>query len=205
MAGSYTFKIDGTEYKTASPTDTISWKQVDNNTLETTVKRNGKLQSSSTRVFSPDKKTITITTKVMGEQPTTMTSKMERQTPPSGGHPLIGTWKQRPDLASSQFARITYTTVANGLHVKYEGPMQQEYTLTFDGQPHTVDSGGGPTADLTARKINERTIEEHWTRQGKPFTTSTITVSTGGQELTEHTQPADGRGEPSTYVYRRAK
>ena len=204
-SGSYTFKIDGNEYKTASPTDVISWKQVDENTLETTVKRNGKLQSTSTRVFSPDKKTITITTKVMGENPATLTSKMERQTPPTSGHPLIGTWKQQPALQPGQTARMTYTAAPGGLHVKYEAPIQQEYTLTFDGQAHAIDSGSGPSADLIARKINERTIEENWTAQGKAFTTSTITVSADGQELTERNQPAEGRGEPSTYVYRRAK
>ena len=68
--GTYTFKIDGTEYKTTLPGDTITWRQVDKNTLESTRKRNGKPESISTRVFSPDGKTIAVTTKVIGDQPT---------------------------------------------------------------------------------------------------------------------------------------
>jgi hypothetical protein len=200
--GTYTFKIDGTEYKTMLPGDTISWKQLDKNTLESTRKHNAKPESISTRVFSPDGKTITVTTKMMGDHPSTTTTRMERTSPSAGGQPLIGTWESRTE--GGLVGRITYTRAPGGLHMRYEGMMPQEYTLVFDGKPHAVESLG-PDQTLTARKINERTIEEQWTRDGKPLTTSTITVSADGQELVEHQQFNGPHTEPSDFVYHRAK
>jgi DNA-binding PadR family transcriptional regulator len=100
-------------------------------------------------------------------------------------------------------AGMTYTPAANGLHVLYEAPIRQEYTLVFDGKEHPAENRANET--LTARKINERSFEEKWTRNGKLSTTSTITVSPDGQELIEQHQPSEATGEPSTYVYRRAK
>jgi hypothetical protein len=201
--GTYTFKIDGTEYPTMTPGATITWRQVDKNSFEVTSKRNGKIEFVSTRVLSPDGKTINVTTKLLGEKPTTVTSKMERLTPPSAGNPLIGTWKNARERSYLQNARLTYTPVGDGLHVKYEGPNRQEYTLVFDGKEHPAE--GGANDALAALKINERSYEEKWTRNGKLATTATITVSADGQELIEAHQPGDATGEPSTYVYRRAK
>jgi hypothetical protein len=202
--GTFTFKIDGADYPTAIPGETISWKQIDKNTFESTVKRNGKPIAIATRVFSPDGKAILVTTKTVGDKPTTLTSRMERQSDSSGSHPFIGTWKQRRENPSAETGRIAYTTIANGLHVRYDGPLAQEYDLVFDGREREVD-GGGPTASLVVRKVNDRSVEEKWTRDGKLFTTSTITVSADGQELIERHQPADAHAEPSIYVYRRVK
>ena len=131
-----------------------------------------------------------------------MTSRMERASGSAGGHTLIGTWKQRAE--GVQPGRMTYTSAADGLHVHYEGINSQEYTLIFDSKPHGVESAG-PNGTLTARKINDRSIEEQWARDGKLFTKSTITVSSDGQELVEHQQPGGPHAEPSTFVYRRAK
>jgi hypothetical protein len=63
----------------------------------------------------------------------------------------------------------------------------------------------GPNVTLTAKKINEHTIEETWTRGGKLFNTSTISVAADGQQLTEQHQPGDAHDEPSMYVYRRVQ
>ena len=201
-AGAYKFKVDGNEYPTARAGEMITWKQVNQNTIETTSKRNGKIEAVATRVFSPDGKTASVTIKVIRGTPTTVTGKMERQTDAAGAHPLIGIWKQRFEPPSDQAGRLTYTPVANGLHVRYEGMMPQEYDLLFDGKQRPVEAAGG---DLIARRIDDHTIEEQWTRDGKLFTTSTITVSPDGQELTERSQRPDAHSEPSMTVYRRTK
>ena len=202
--GSYTFKIDGNEYPTAVPGGTVAWKQLDKNTFETTSKRKGEVDAVITRVLSPDGKTIDVTTKLMGEKPRTVTSRMERQTALPAGNPLIGTWKHARDSSSVQNMRLTYTPVANGLQVRYDAPMRQEYTLIFDGKEHEVTAAGGNDR-LSVRKLNERSFEERWTRDGKLMTTSTITVSSDGQELVEQHQPSGQGGESSTYVFRRVK
>jgi hypothetical protein len=44
--GSYTFKIDGADYPTNVPGQTVSWKQVDKRTLEVTLKQNEKSNGS---------------------------------------------------------------------------------------------------------------------------------------------------------------
>src|SRR4051812_35290324 len=49
--GSYTFKIDGNDYPTAAKGETTMWKYIDRNTIETTSKRNGKIDAIATRVF----------------------------------------------------------------------------------------------------------------------------------------------------------
>jgi hypothetical protein len=202
--GTYTFKIDGTEYPTMVSGERVSWKQVDKNTIESTTKRNGKVEVVTTRVFSTDAKTISVTTNISGDRLSTFRSRMERQAGTSSGNPLIGTWKQTRESSSGESATLAYTAVPGGLKVRYDGPMADEYTLIFDGKEHPGGTGT-PNTNVTARKINDRSLEERWTRDGKVFSTSTITISTDGQELTEQQQPGNPQGEPSMFVYRRTK
>lgn len=82
--------------------------------------------------------------------------------------------------------------------------MADQYTLVFYEKEHP-GGAGTPNTNVTARKINDRSFEEKWTRDGKVFSTSTIRVSADGQELTEQQQPGDPQNEPSTFVYRRTK
>lgn len=203
--GEYEFQIDGKEYPTNVPGEMVSWKQIDKSTFESTVKRDGKIQSVSTRVVSSDGKTVSVTTRIIGETESTTKSTLERLSGEPAANPLLGTWRVRVDpTASGVTPTVTYSGAAEGLRVRYTGPIADEYTLVFDGKEHSGSTGTPSGTKLTAKKIDERTIQEKWTRDGKPFSTSTITVSQDGNELTERQQPGDPQGEPSIFVYRRA-
>jgi hypothetical protein len=62
---SYTVSYDGKDYPvTGSPVaDSISYKKVDENTIEGTSKKGGQVTSTATIVVSKDGKTLTVTTK----------------------------------------------------------------------------------------------------------------------------------------------
>jgi hypothetical protein len=135
----------------------------------------------------------------MGANPSTVTSKMERQTETSGDNPLIGRWKQIREGSWVQSTRVTFSPRPNGLHVRYEGPVPEDYDWILNGNEHTVHSPR-PNTKLTVRKLNDRSVEERWTRDGKTSTTVIITVSADGKELIERRQPATPNVEPSEYV-----
>lgn len=61
---SYTANFDGKDVRNpiAPDRDTISWKQIDTHTWETTSKQAGKVTATSRRVLSPDGKVFTLTT-----------------------------------------------------------------------------------------------------------------------------------------------
>jgi hypothetical protein len=65
MQMNYTGTLDGKDFPvTGNPdADTISLKQVDDSTVEATLKKAGKVASTSTRVISKDGKVMTIKTK----------------------------------------------------------------------------------------------------------------------------------------------
>jgi hypothetical protein len=44
--------------------------------------------------------------------------------------------------------------------------MTDKYMLIFDGKEHPGGTGT-PNTNVTARKINDRSIEEKWTRDGQ--------------------------------------
>jgi hypothetical protein len=201
--GSYTFNVDGNDYPTAVTGEMISWKRIGENTIETTSKRNGKVDAVATRVFSPDRKTALVVIKILRGTPRTLTGKMERQNKSDNTNPLLGTWKQRVSTATDPNRRLTYTVIPNGLHARYEDAANpHEYDLILDQQQHQI---GSLQAQLSARSLDNYTIEERWTREKTLAYTSTITVSADGQDLTERQQLPDAHSEPSIWVYHRVR
>ncbi len=64
----YTGNVDGKQYPTKWNSGTIDWKQIDARTWETTARVAGKVTEESRRVVSPDGKTLTTTTALLGAQ-----------------------------------------------------------------------------------------------------------------------------------------
>ena len=71
-----TYKPDGKDYPVSgsSAYDTLSAKRIDSHTTEATLKRGGKIVSTTTRSVSKDGKTLTLVNKTSGDQGTSVTS-----------------------------------------------------------------------------------------------------------------------------------
>ncbi len=206
MGKQYTFKIDGEEYPTSAPQETVAWKRIDDRTYEVVTKENGKVDTTSRREVSPDGKTVMVTTtgESDGRQYTNKTT-FHRQGSAEGDNMLLGEWKQVRDDADSLPATLTYAPAENGLLVTYEGPNmpRDSYTLVFDGEDHAPaeDYRGGMT--LAGTQIDEHTIQEHWKQAGEPFSSSTIHISDDGSSLSETQKPTAANAGESVYVYQR--
>ncbi len=206
MGSEYTFKIDGSEYATSGPGETVAWTRIDDRTYEVATKENGKIQSTSRREISPDGNTVSVTTtgETDGRQ---YTNKMtfQRQGSADDKDALLGDWKQVRDDIDNFPTTLTYAPAENGLLVTYEGPNspRDSYTLVFDGQdrPPAAEYRGGMT--VAGDQIDGRTIQEHWKQAGKTFSSSTIQITPDGNRLTE-TQKAGAPGaSESVFVYQR--
>jgi hypothetical protein len=64
----WTAKLDGKDYPTEEPGATVSLKQIDTNTVETTYKKDGKVFNTSTRVVSKDGKFMRVTSRSTDEK-----------------------------------------------------------------------------------------------------------------------------------------
>jgi hypothetical protein len=70
---------------------------------------------------------------------------------------------------------------------------------TFDGQPHDRYEGKPNGEILTHRRIDERTEETVWRREGKSMAITTRTASADGRTLTSVVRSA-GKAEPDTVM-----
>jgi hypothetical protein len=128
---------------------------------------------------------------------------MERQAESDNTNPLIGMWKQITSTPADPNRRLIYTAIPNGLHARYQDAANpHEYDIILDGQQRQA---GSLQAQLTARNLDDHTIEERWTRGGSLAYTSVISVSADGQNLTETQRLPDAHSDPALWVYYRVQ
>jgi len=195
---SYTFKMDGKEYKGPFG-QAVVWKQIDDNTWQSTTTEKGNLVSTDTSKLSADGKTLTVVSK--GTKPSGEafedTMVFERI---SGDKGLFGGWKDKQVKVSAPSAIELASSGKDGLLFK-----SVDYKWTADAQFDGKDyPATGPTMPehvmMTLKHTGPRSFEMVIKQNGKALFRESYRASQDGHTLTV-TGSAVGVNEPYTEVY----
>ena len=198
---SYTFKVDGTEYKGAFADDLVAWKQIDDHTWEDTFKRRGRLESTETTKLSADGKTMTVVsrgTKTNGEK-WEATTVYERLTGDKG---LIGKWRDKEAKMNvgSPSILVIKASGADGLMFTIGSTSGD---LKFDGKDYPIMGAGVATGTtLALKRTGPRSLDVVTKSGGKPYSRETYTVSQDGSIMTVKGSSV-AVNEPYTVIYER--
>lgn len=178
-------KADGTDQSVTGYDyyDTVAIRIVNNNSVERTSKKAGKIVGTTAATVSADRNTLTEEwVDYTGAQPAKGTTASKRRTAgPAGSHALSGTWQ--PDKfsdGSDSLVTVKYQSTADGLKMEWNG---QSYDAKFDGKEYLTKNDPGNTM-VSLKRIDANTIEETDRRNGKVTDIIRITVSADGKSLT---------------------
>jgi hypothetical protein len=177
-------KADGTDQSVTGHDyyDTVEIRIVNNNSVEWTSKKGGKIVSTDALTVSADGKTLTEKwVDYNGAKPASGTSTSKRLTAgPSGSHALSGTWQQdRFSDGSDSLVTVKYQSTADSLKMEWNG---QSYDAKFDGKEYLTKNDPGNTM-VSLKRIDTNTIEETDRRNGKVTDVIRTTVSDDGKSL----------------------
>lgn len=162
--------------------ESVAVRIVNNNSVEWTRKKGGKIVGTDTLTVSGDGKTLTEKwVDYNGAKPASGTSISKRLTAgPSGSHAVSGTWQQeRFSDGSDSLVTVKYQSTADGLKMEWNG---QSYDAKFDGKEYPAKNDPGKTM-VSLKRIDANTIEETDRRNGKVTDVIRMTVSADGKSL----------------------
>jgi len=181
-------KADGQDQKVSGHPyfDMMSVKVVDDHTVETTTKKDGKTNGTSKTSVSQDGKTLmfefsdssaTTGDPVTGKGEETRVAKSS-----AGSHAISGSWRtSKMDDVSDNGLAFTYKVEGDSLTMS--NPTGQSYTAKLDGTdaPYKGDPG---TTSVSVKRVDKNTMEETDKRDGKVITVSRMTLSVDGKSMT---------------------
>lgn len=157
---------------------TIAVKRLNDNAVQFTRKKDGKVVSESTDTVSPDGGTLTSEFKEYPLQGQPFSGKfiMTRVSAgPSGSHAISGSWKAaKLEDVSEDALNFTLKATPEGLEMK--SGAGDSYDAKFDGKDYAVH-GDRAGRTVALKKMNDTTIEETYKEDGKPIISSRMTVS----------------------------
>lgn len=184
-------KADGQDHPvTGSPySDAVNIRVVDDRTVEVVSKKNGKMVSSSKISASPDGKMLTtefITVTQGGQNITGKYTSSRVGAAPAAAHKISGTWQPgKLDNVSENAMEVTYKSNGDGLSMSDKSG--NSYTAKFDGKDYPYKGDPGVTS-VVLRKIDGRTVEETYKRDGKIIAVNRMTIAPGGKTMTVSAQ-----------------
>lgn len=127
--------------------------------------------------------------------------------------PFVGTWKLNPEKSTFEKGSspppsgvtMTYAREGDVVTVTATVPLPDGkerkivHTETYDGRPHDRYEGKPNGETLTHRRIDERTVETVWRKDGNPMAITTRTVSVEGGILTSVVR-SPGKAEPDNVM-----
>lgn len=195
---SYTFKMDGKEYK--GPFDeAVVWKQIDESTWQSTTTEKGNLISTDTSKLSADGKTLTVVskgTKPSGEtfEDTTVFERI------SGDKGLFGGWKDKQVKVSAPSTIEFASSGQDGLLFK-SVDYKWSSDAQFDGKDYPVTGPITPEhVTITLKHTGPHSFEMVTKQNGKPLFRESYRASQDGHTLTV-AGSAVAVNEPYTEVY----
>lgn len=173
-------KVGGSDYL-----DSVAIRVVDSRTVEETDKKGGRIVFKNTSVVSPDGKTLTSKFEEdFGAQPITGEQTYTRISPgPAGSHEISGSWRSEKlsHISTTNGIALTYKSQPNGL--KMTANNGESYDAKFDGRQYPLNGDPGHTT-VSIQKIGTHTLEETYTRKGRPISTFLMSVSPDGKVMT---------------------
>jgi hypothetical protein len=177
---------DGKDYKrTGFPyADMINVRAVDDHTIETIAKKDGKVVGKTKEVVSEDGNTLNSEWSFVtesGKEGNGKTTAKRVAAGPAGAHKASGTWQpEKLENASESIMVVTFRTSEDGLSMTDQ--LGDSYTAKFDGKDYPYKGDPGVTS-VSLKKIDANTIEETDKRNGKVVYVNRMTVSGDGQSL----------------------
>jgi hypothetical protein len=180
-------KADGQDQKvTGYPYfDLMSVKVVDDHTIETITKKNGKTNGTSKSWVSPDGNTLMFefsdSSATSGDPVTGKGEETRVAKGPAGSHAISGSWRtSKMDSVSDNGLAFTYKVEGDSLTMT--NPTGQSYTAKLDGTdaPYKGDPG---TTSVSVKKVDKNTLEETDKRDGKVITVTRMAVAANGKSM----------------------
>jgi len=180
-------KADGTDQKVSGTPyfDTISVKVVDDRTIESTYKKDGKTNGVGKQLVSADGNTLTFEftdSSATNAEPVTGKGTETRVAKgPTGSHAISGSWRMNKVESLSENVQ-SFTLKVTGDSLTMTNPTGQSYTAKMDGTeaPYKGDPG---TTSVSVKKTGASSLEETDKRDGKVTYVVRMTVSADGKSL----------------------
>ena len=173
-------KADGTDQPVpgARDYDTLAVKIVNDRTVETISKKDGRVVESLKATVSPDGKTTTVEDTyypLASKQPvTSKVTHIRVAAGPSGSHAVSGSWR----IQKAEGLTFTLKSTSDGLMYSDRGV---SYDAKFDGKEYPFIGVSGGVISLT--KLNDRSFVETLRRDGKVVEVNHMTVSADGKTM----------------------
>jgi len=186
-APAYTVKADGKDHKVAGHPyyDTVSIRVIDDNTMEETDKKGGKVVTVTLTKVSGDGQTETFDVADSSNSngaPVKMKGVDTRVAKgPAGSHAVSGSWRMTKfENISDNGLLVTYAM--DGAKLKMTAPTGQSYSAPLDGtdSPYLGDPG---QSSISLKRIDDHTIDETDYRSGKVISTEHMSVSADGKSM----------------------
>lgn len=180
-------KADGQDQKVSGHPyyDMMSIKVVDERTIESSIKKNGKTLGTMKQWVSADGNTLMFEftdSSATNADPVTGKGRETRVSEgPAGSHLISGSWRMGKMESFSENG-LTFTFITTGDSLTMSSPTGQSYTAKLDGTegPYKGDPG---TTSVSVKKIGPNSLEETDMRDGKVITVSRMTVSADGKTM----------------------
>jgi hypothetical protein len=193
-------KADGTDQPVpgARDYDTLAVKVVNDRTVETISKKNGRVVESLKATVSPDGKTTTVEDTyypIAGKQVSSTVTHIRVAAGPSGSHAVSGSWRiQKAEAPASAHPSFTLKSTPDGLMYSEIGV---SYDAKFDGKEYPFKGVSGGVISLT--KLNNRSFVETFRRDGKVVEVNHMTVSADGKTMSIRIENKE-KGFTTTYT-----
>lgn len=189
-------KADGTDQPVpgARDYDTLAVKIVNDRTVETISKKDGRVVESLKATVSPDGKTTTVEDTyypLASKQPvTSKVTHIRVAAGPSGSHAVSGSWR----IQKAEGLTFTLKSTSDGLMYSDRGV---SYDAKFDGKEYPFIGVSGGVISLT--KLNDRSFVETFRRDGKVVEVNHMTVSADGKTMSIKIENKE-QGTTTTYT-----
>lgn len=165
--------------------DTMSVKVVDDHTIESVIKKNGKTVGTTKTVVSQDGKTsnfeFTDSSNTSAEPVNGKGMSKRVAQGPAGSHAVSGSWVMaKMDDLSENGLLMTYKLEGDSLTMST--PTGQSYTAKLDGTEAPYKGDPGITS-VVVKKLGNNTIEETDKRNGKVISVARLTVDADGKTM----------------------
>ncbi len=175
---SVSLRADGIDHKLRNSKDkdseTLAITLVDDRTIKTTRKLNGRVTKETRETVSDDGKSLVIEATIYpatGDPVPVNTYRTRVANGPTGSHAISGTW--RTVKVEDYFVYVIRTSTRDGQSMA--ASTGETYEAKFDGRDYPYK--GGPSANsVSLHRINDNTIVETYKENGTPVRTAESTV-----------------------------
>jgi hypothetical protein len=164
--------------------DTVNVRAIDDRTIEVVNKKGGKVAATLKLSASNDGKSLAVefvNVNEGGQQVKGKYMATRLEPAPASAHRISGVWRPgKLEGLSENAMDVTYKATGDTLSMSDNAG--NSYTAKLDGKDYPYKGDAGITA-VAVRKIDARTIEESYKRNGKTIAVTRLTVAPDGKVL----------------------